>query len=264
MNKRWVLTSLVLFSIIATCAAGQKASDSDSIRTLYVKENRKPDLDAVEIGTLLQYKWYDETPVFAGDNPQRYEVVGTPYARYGLYENLTFNASMPVGFVNSDIDGSAFGFEDISIGLELLAYEYTFTYPWIIPYVELKFPSGSKRKHLGQGEFDGIIGVAIGTTVYDELHYIIDGRFDTNVIGYDSGMFTGAGALIWNISEQFSVLVEGKITQEPELSSDGMPVYINGGMCYKPNEYLSINWYGGGSFNTEEKGHATLKLAYCF
>ena len=61
-----------------------------------------------------------------------------------------------------------------------------------------------------------------------------------------------------------SVLIEGKITEKPSGSDEDLPIYCNGGMCYEATDNLSIYWYGGTGFNTDEDGSGNVKIAYRF
>ncbi|MBI2438759.1 MAG: transporter [Lentisphaerae bacterium] len=256
----------------ATCGWAQ----SESMRPLYTRENRFPEKYKAELGTYVNYAQYDEYLVSQID-PKSYKGVAVsknavpklkattiqPYAKFGLFDNLTVYSAVPYTFDKSDAKNeTTAGFNDVAVGLELLAYEYTYKYPWIIPYIEITFPSGDDEEHRGLGEVDPIFGAAIGTTTFDKYTWTLDGRYDANV--GDNGRFEGAVSFVWELSFQFSVLAEAKVMEKAKSSTENVPVYFNGGMCYRPVERLSINLYGGSSANAEEDGHGTLKLAYSF
>ncbi len=252
-------------------------AQSESVRPLFVRENRFPELHKAEVGVLAGYGQQDEYFVSRTD-PQAYADEGylfvdkkaklktasaEPYVRYGVFKDVTLYARAPVSSQKSEAkDKTATGFNDLVLGMELLAYEYTYKYPWVIPYIEVSFPTGEAKKHMGLGEMDGIFGVAVGTTTFDKYTWVLDGRYDTNA--QKNGRFEGAAAFIWALSDQFSVLGEAKATEKPEGSTKDVPVYFNGGMCYRPVENLSINLYGGKCVNAEDDGHGVLKLAYSF
>jgi len=265
---------LVITAAVTIATSGW--AQSESMRPLYSRENRFPEKGKAEIGTFAGYAQYDEYFVSQIDpksyqgiyvdksaNPKLKSTTVEPYAKYGLLENLTVYSKVPFSFNKSDAKNkNSNGFNDIAVGAELLAYEYTYKYPWVIPYVEVTFPSGDDKEHMGLGKMDAIFGAAVGTTTFDKYTWVLDGRYDTNV--GDNGRFEGAVAFVWDLSTQFSVLAEAKVTEKEQGSTKDVPLYFNGGMCYKPLESLSVNLYGGTSANAEENGHGTLKVAYSF
>jgi len=248
-------------------------AESESVRTLYTRENRFPDLGKFELGSYVGYQQLDEYFInqidskcykgyFVDKSDRRSDTTVTPYARYGVYDNLTLYSRLPIDFVSSDVKGTTAGFNDIAIGMELLAYEYTYKYPWVVPYIEVTLPTGDDKNHTGIGKVDPIFGIAVGTTTFDVYHWILDGRYDANIIS--DGRFEGAASFIWDLSDQFSFLAEAKIMEKSPGSTKDVPAYFNGGFAYKPAEQLSVNLYGGTSVNAEEKGHGSVKVAYNF
>lgn len=263
---------VITVAVIATSAWAQ----SESIRPLFTRENRFPEKFKAEVGAYVGYAQYDEY-FMSQINSKAYADEGyivnkdakfkgtsvAPYARFGVYENLTLYSRIPFSFMKSDAKNKNLnGFNDIAIGAELLAYEYTYKYPWVIPYVEVTLPTGEAKDAMGLGKADGIFGVAVGTTTFDKYTWVLDGRYDSNI--NKNGRFEGAVSWIWDLDEKFSVLAEAKVAQKADGSTKDVPVYFNGGMCYKPVEKLSINVYGGTSVNAEEDGHGAVKVAYCF
>lgn len=253
---------LVVVAVLSAVSAGF----SEPIRPLMSKENRMPGMFEFEVGSMFSYKEFDESSTLPGSDRKRFDSTITPYFRFGLLEYLALYSKCPVGFVDSDAIGKHNGLGDISAGLELRAYEHTYTYPYVIPYMEVSFPTGDEDHGLGTGEFLGTFGTAIGTTVYDCLHYILDGRYEylKNSKEKSEGIFSAALAIIWSISDKFSVLGEAKVAEEPSGSNKGTPAYFNGGMCFEASEVLHIYWYGGTTANTDEKGSATVKVALSF
>jgi hypothetical protein len=267
-------SGLVIAAAVTIAASGW--AQSESMRPLFTRENRFPEKGKAEVGAFVGYAQYDEyfvsqidpksyqgTFVNKNADPKLKSTTVEPYAKYGLLENLTVYSRVPFSVNQSDAKNSTkSGFNDIAVGAELLAYEYTYKYPWVIPYVEVTVPSGNDKEHMGIGKLDAIFGAAVGTTTFDKYTWILDGRYDCNV--GDNGRFEGAAAFIWDLSDRFSVLAEAKVTEKDPGSTKDVPLYFNGGMCYKPVENLSVNIYGGTSANAEENGHGTLKVAYSF
>lgn len=252
--------ALVIVSACALAVSG--FAQSESIQTLFNRDNRMPELFHPEIGALVNYKEFDEASPLTTTKPTRNETTVTPYARFGLAPNLTLYSAFPYGFIRSDTRDATEGIRDISVGMELLAYEYTYKYPWVIPYGEIKFPTGDEDKYLGNGKVDAIFGTSVGTTTYDVYHWILTGQVDSDIKG--KRIFSGAAAIIWDLSDQFSLLGEGKVTEQPDDSKSSVPVYLNAGMSYRPLEWLYLNWYGGKAYNTEEDVSLSAKLAFCF
>ncbi len=244
------------------------ADESDTMRTLFCRENRLPDLHMFEFNTIGTYKKFEEKITKTGSTKiEHKEYTVTPELKYGIYDNLTIFGRVPFTHISSDDKGSSSGFNDISFGLELLAYEYTYKYPWIIPYFEVILPTGDDKKYRGNGEADAVFGTAIGTTTFDVYHWVLDGRYNFNYQNRSkdkTGLFTGSAAFIWDLSDQFSVLTEGKITDEDVPYEDFVPIYLNCGMSYKPVPRLTISWYGGYSWNSGQKESASIKIAYSF
>lgn len=262
-----------LSCVVALVSVSPLLAQSESVRPLFTRENRFPGLNKFEVGTLVSYQQLDEYFINQIDpkcykgysvdkKDRRSDTTVTPYARYGVFENLTLYSKIPIDFTSSDVKGSQTGLNDIALGMELLAYEYTYRYPWVVPYIEVTLPTGDDKNHMGLGKVDPIFGIAVGTTTFDKYHWILDGRYDANAC--NDGRFEGAGAFIWDLSEMFSVLAEAKVTEKPSGSTKDVPVYFNAGICYRPIEELSVNLYGGTSVNAEETGHGTVKIAYNF
>ncbi len=267
------MKKISLLAVLFAMTALPLMAESESVRTLYTRENRFPDLGKIELGTYVTYQQLDEYFInqvdakcyknyYVPDGSKRSDTVVTPYLRYGLFENLTVYSRVPIDFVSSDVKGSKTGFNDIALGMELLAYEYTYKYPWVVPYIEVTLPTGDDNNHMGLGKVDPIFGVAVGTTTFDKYHWTLDGRYDANVT--KDGRFEGAASLVWDLSDQFSVLAEAKIMEKSPGSTKDVPVYFNGGFAYKPVDQLSVNLYAGTAVNSEENGHGSVKIAYNF
>ncbi len=266
--------SLLVATALLTTASLVYAQ-SETIRPLFVKENKVPELHAFEVDLLGAYVRYDESRNVTNLKLKRSEYTIAPQVRFGAYENLTLYANVPFRSIKSDSrDKNMSGFNDITIGAELLAYEYTYKYPWVIPYAEISFPTGDDEDMApiqktdtmfgySQGQVNGIFGVAVGTTVDDVYHYILDARYDINT--GDSGTFYGSACFIWDLSDQFSFLAEARISQEPDNNPySGVPAFFNGGLSYAPHENLRCTAYGGTAVNCAEEGHGGLKIAYMF
>jgi hypothetical protein len=253
-----------LFTVIAASLSMFSTSFAETMRPLMSRENRMPDQFQLEVGSQFYYSEFDEHDSSSA-KLKRHEATIEAFARFGLLENLSVYAAVPYGFNDSDLIGKHNGIKDVRAGIELLAYEHTFEYPYVIPYAEVRFPTGDEDKGLGADEWGGVFGAAIGTTMYDVYHYVLDGRYDYSQTGNKSeGLFGAAAAFIWDLSDRFSLLAEAKVTEKPDNSEDDVPFYFSGGMCYEATKNLSIYWYGGSSINTDENGSGSIKVAYRF
>ncbi|MFN2351426.1 MAG: transporter [Kiritimatiellia bacterium] len=247
---------------VAALTAGAVLAESEFNRPYFTRENRHPDAGAWEAGVFSEYSKIDESGNNKWADWERKEFTAGVYARYGLLENLTAYGKLPFGHVDSDINDKHTGIRDISLGLELFAYEYTFEYPYVIPYVELTLATGDDKYNLGRGETDFAFGTSIGTTVYEVYHYVLDGRYNVNY--NDDGVFSLAASFIWDLSYKFSLMAEAKGTSEDIPGESGAPVYFRGGMYYRATDQLCLAWYGGGAINSNEKGMGAIRAAYLF
>lgn len=260
---------IAFLSVMFFCVAALVTAESEYSRTLFSRENRLPEAGKLELGVFSQYTRYDESVGVPGLNLKRKDYTVSPYARYGLREDLAVFAHIPFAHVDSDsLPKSHTGIKDISVGLELLAYEYTFGYPYVLPYVEIFFPTGDEDDLMGNGKTDAAIGVSVGTTVYDVYHYVLDACYNVNQkeSGTDkkNGVFSLSAAFIWDLSEKFSVMAEARGTTEDILGESAVPVYFRGGMYYRMTDKLALSWYGGTSINAPEDGMGAFQVGYMF
>lgn len=227
-RKSLILLTLAMFMTAATFA--------DTSRTRLTRENRIPELRSADVGVQYFHADYDN-----GFEEDLFQLDG----RYGLYENLTLRAGIPFG--QSDLSGSSeTGFGDAYIGLELLAFEDIFRYPFVIPHIDLVLPTGDDDKALGSGETSVEIGVSVGTTIWDQLTWIIDFTYAHNG-GFpqdsDDDVYMVSGSLVWDVSDRFAVLAEGRIWEENIFNDN--PYQVMGGFTYDFTEALSMGLYGG-------------------
>lgn len=257
----WLLGVIGLAAVAAQAESGYN-------RPLFSRENQQPDLHALELGVLSQYQRFDESAGLSGVDWKRKTFTVNPYARYGLLDNLAAFANVPYVSVDSKRVGKHSGLGDVSFGLELLAYEYVFGYPhgypYILPYFEVILPTGDEDKKLGRGKTDAVVGTSIGTTVAKDYHYVLDARYNVNYRDDDKGMFSLATAFIWDVSRQFSLMLEAKGTSEETTGKSRIPFYFRGGMFYRATDRLMLSWYGGGAVNADEDGMGALKIGYLF
>lgn len=222
----------------ATFLAGVCAASAEPNRTLFVNENRAPELGQAEVGVMYFDREYDMAD----------ETEWNVYARYGLIENLTAKITVPYLDWENDFGASADGIGDVVLGFNLLAYEDIFHYPYVIPHLDISFPTGDEDDGLGSGETSPSFGVSVGTVTYDQLHWIVDASYVMNggsELEDPEDIVVGSLALIWDVSDRFAIHGEVQISDD-EASGEDNPVTAVGGMTYEWSRDVEMSVYGGG------------------
>lgn len=252
MIKRGIWLAVLALAVAETGMA-------EPMRPLLTKENRFPELNRPELGTLVEFIEFT-------DNEEQFKTVDanlvavTPSVRYRVSENLTLGAGLPVGYFDPDFSGSEFGFGDLSLGVELLAWEDLFRFPYIIPHATVKLDTGDEDTTLGDGDSSAVLGVTVGSQVYDiPVHFNMDASYE--LMPKINNILLLSASLSWAISERFGVLAEGRLTdEEPPPGAEEHPGLIQGGMYYKPTDSLYLALYGGGYKNSDKDVIATLRV----
>ncbi len=245
-------------AVVAVVVGGVVAASAEPMRTLVVKEDMTPNKGHWEFGGTFGYQEITDPNSELSD--ASYSELAL-YARYGLTKDFSFNVEVPIA--NSDFDGgSSFGLGDLVLGADLVGFEDTLGYPYVMPYVRLALPTGDEDEALGAGETQVKFGAAIGTTVDDDWDFILDvgfmGRSETE------NSFVIGGAVVYKFSEKFSMHVEGQldIPRGDEFEDVGT---LLGGMVYRPAEGWLVGLYGGvESGDIDDNVIGAAKLAYAF
>lgn len=245
-NKRLLL-------VMAALATVQWAV-ADPMRTVLTKENKMPEWKQVEVGGQFDYK------DFTASN--RY--IGTPYVRYGLMSNLAVFAESPFVLNEPDEGDSEGGLGDVAAGFDFIAWQDVFGFPWIMPHFKISFPTGDEDKDLGTGHTMTTMGLAVGTVVEEVFHFIADGEYTINSGSkyYKENVASIAGAVIWDLSRQFSVMAEIKGSNDDH--PDQQPFYYSGGMSYKANDQWVYTLHAGSVKNRDEDVNGVFKISYTF
>jgi len=221
-------------------------SNTGPMRTLLTRENKYPEVGQFEVGGYFKH---NETENNDSDS------LGA-YGRIGVWDNVTFEAGVPV--TDSDFNGeSNTGLGDVELKLDLLAFQDIFRFPFIIPHIDVSLPTGEEDEGLGSGETIFAPGISIGTKVYDCLTYVVDFTyaFDGANDNYaDDNVYYVSGSIVWDISDRFAVLVEGRIYEENDFEEN--PYTFHGGMAYRVTEDVQIAGYGG-QYNSESDAEDT-------
>lgn len=229
---------------------------ADSIRPLYTKENALPELRHAEVGFRFGFvEVKDNHEIFAPNDTNVFSYI--PSVRYRATEALTMFAKIPFVDIDSDDGSGDSGLGDVSAGLELLAWQDIFDYPWVMPHLEVVFDTADDG--LGQGETGVILGAAVGSKTWEQVHWIGDIRYE--VFQDRDNVVSVAGSIIWDISEEFGVLGEVKVSDEADDNNERPAIFL-GGFSYKPNEDVTFTARGGGSKNTREDVIVAVDLTY--
>ncbi|MDZ4199412.1 MAG: transporter [Kiritimatiellia bacterium] len=228
---------------------------ADPTRTYWTHENRLPEARQLEVGVVLDYQEED-----ISDSDKVWAV--TPQFRYGLTRDLSLSVAVPVLQREPAVGDSVSGLGDVRVGLTLRAWEDIFGFPYLIPYVEAELPTGDEKKELGSE--DGVVtaGIAIGTTVYDVLHYALD-------IGYrfeaeEENVVLIRGALIYDLSKKTSVLVEGEYRGKLDGEVEARKRVL-AGFTYRPARNWIVGLYGGGQVTGDSDDVVgAMKVSYTF
>ena len=248
-----------LLAAVALCVLAGMAS-ADPMRTVFTKENKFPGALKPELSLFGGASSFDADE--ADGDIDRYFIA--PGARFGLTDRLNLLASVPyAGYSEGDLDESGMG--DVELGTEFLFFEDIFEYAWIIPHATVILSTGDEDKGLGTGEDQGRLGISVGTTTHDVLHWAVDVSYTMNGAepeddGFDAfadddereDLVTGALSLIWDLDDRSSILGEVQVRDDATDPDDDYALRGHLGLAYKVNKYLSIMAYGGGSSGLEE------------
>jgi hypothetical protein len=148
------------------------------------------------------------------------------------------------------------------MGVEFLAWEDIFHYPYLMPYLEIGLPTGDEDKGLGYGDVTAEAGLAIGTTVYDTLSYALDAGY--RFLQDAGNVFSASGALIYELSKKTSVLVEGEFEEAHDGEVDDR-ILVLGGLTYQPTSRWFVGLYAGSRVDGEtDDPVAAARVTYTF
>jgi len=120
-------------------------------------------------------------------------------------------------------------------------------------------------KALGERDPWFVVGIAIGTTVYDKLHYALDVSY--KILSNEDNIGVLRGALIYDLSKKTSILAEGEFSQHRENETQSRQVLM-AGLTYKPTRNWIVGFYGGGQINDGKSDNtdsvAAMKVSYSF
>ncbi len=244
------------FLIPALCAASTFAG-AEPQRAFLTTENKFPEIGALEIGYDYTGREFDTLKY----NSHSF------VARYGLIENLTARAHVPFDSRKPDFGSDQQGLGDVVVGLDLVAYQDVFSFPFVIPHLDISFPTGDDNKGLGSGDTLLRFGVAVGTKTHEQFNWIIDfsyaSVYDAKASEKDD-VFEIGFSWIWEISDQFTFNLEALFQHAEDTSSDA--VLLGGGMNYKWTPALQTGVFLGEWTNQDSGEDKVLNItaAYTF
>lgn len=245
----------VMLGVVLVAAA--VTAQAEPIRTLLTRENQLPEKGQTELGLLANTQQYEAQNNF----------VESPYVRYGLFGNLAAYVAVPFHQtrVKQGFGDSQNGIGDATLGVDLLAYEDIFRFPYLLPHVEVAFPTGDEDKGFGAGDVSIRGGVTVGTKTWECVNWAVDvtgQHLTSNDPTLKADTIVVSGSLVWDLDEQFSLVTE--VSSNDQTYPEGHPVTYEGGMVYKPIENLMFGVYGGKTMHTSENWNGSFKMAYSF
>ncbi len=225
---------LMVSALTALALAG--TARAEDARAFLTTENKFPETRHLEVGYGFEQTEFDAL---------LYRMHAAQL-RYGLLENVTARLDLPYVQRDEDFGDDTSGLGDVQLGFDLLAYEDIFRYPYVIPHLDVAFATGDEEEGLGTGDAMWKLGVSIGTVVYEVLHYVLDLSYVSNYDAMASDqddVFMGSLSIIWDVSDRFSVMGEGRFMNFQD--SDDQPFLVGGGMSYDWTEKLASSVFLG-------------------
>jgi len=235
-------------------------------RTLFTYDNQWPLKGNVEYGARLSFGENDEGRI-SGDARDTVVVQGD--IRYGLLDDVTLEASIPLGFSDGDSSSSG-GLGDISVGLALRAWEDILEAPYIIPHGKIFLPTGSESAGLGFGEFRARAGISAGDTVRNRAHVIGDLSYEFRTEVENAVILSGSSII--EASDRFGFVLEGRVANDESGNSrdrldddddnEDFPADIGAGLYYDWDDNLRVSAHGVAGLNGNTDSLGMVRFTY--
>jgi hypothetical protein len=243
-------------SLAVFCTAAAWAG-AEPQRAFLTTENKFPERGALELGYEFIGREFDTLKY----NRQ------SVFARYGLIENLTARIHAPYDTLKPDFGGDESGLGDVTLGADLVAYQDVFSFPFVIPHLDVSLPTGDEDKGLGSGDALISAGVAVGTKTQDRFVWVLDvsyaSVYDAKASEKDD-VFGAALSWIWELSDRFTVNIEGLFRHAEAYDSNA--ILVGGGMNYSWSPKLNTGVFIG-RWDDDDSGEEQLlniRAAYAF
>lgn len=247
-----------------TCGIGVLAAvlmavgaEAETARTFALREDQRPAKGELELGVSGRYAEI-KAALF---EPRIDQYTTDVQARYGLTDDVSLNLAVPFVMRDAEYGKDESGIGDVRLGFELVTYRDIFDYPYILPYAELRLPTGDEDKGLGAGDVTGDVGIALGSTAHRYWHFILDVRYMI-VPNADNTWAVGLG-LVHELSKKFAVSVEGQL-RDKAAEERQRPKAVIGGMTYKPTKNWALSVFAGAETDSRVETVSGLKLNYTF
>ena len=258
MTHRKLLLSAVALGVMAGMAW------ADPVRTTFVRENQFPEALGWEFSLDAGGYTYDDD---FGDDVDVFDV--GPSVRFGVTDWLAARAHVPFRTVSLE-DTTKRGLGDISLGADFRFFEDIFGYAWIVPHATVFLPTGDEDKYLGKGKTSARVGISVGHTVNDVVHfgadvsYVANGKVDEDDPDGWEGMVEGSLSLIWDLDERASLLGEIQANNGPVDPDDDYALRGHVGLVFKVTSRWTLMGYGGTSSRMNQDFYGAGRLVYHF
>ena len=234
------------------------ATFAEPQRTTYTVENRFPTWGQLEVGADYGYRE-------VSDDRSGTDIDASTLAaevRYGLAEQLTVIAEIPYTTIDPTFDDKERGIGDLSLGLQLFAYENAFGYPYIIPHLFVDLPTGDEDKLLGAGEVVVTPGISFGTVVDDVWNWVLDVRY--RIQGDAENQFQVGASLLYEVSDEFGLLAESRYEDSGGTYSEDSSILVIGGLAYDVGEQWLVVFNAGTAVDGNVDVITNLRATFSF
>lgn len=228
-------------------------------RTVYTHENQFPKVGGVEVNVSGQYTEIidrDEQIDNADVNVSRLAAD----LRYGLLPELTLTAGLPLVSEDPDRGDSETGLGNLTLGLELRAWQDIFEYPFVIPHAEVGLGTASSDLVSETDDLTVTFGISAGTVTHDWITWVADASYV--LLQDEENIVVLSGSVAFQHSKKFSTLVEVRATDEESGPDDDHPFNVLAGFTYDWNRNFRTSIHGGGGLDSSDDVVALFKASY--
>lgn len=247
ISLKWMTTLLALGMTLSVTAETQ--------RTVFTVENQFPRWEQIEVGAV--YNFRERATGFT--SADIYEI--SPYIRYGFREHIALQLNVPYVEVDPTFGPSNSGIGDVSLTIQLRAYEDIFGYPYFIPHLTVTFPTGDEDKGLGAGDATVKAGISYGDKIYNHLSYVIDGSY--RIRPDNDNQFIFSLSVLWHVSPQLDFILEARYQDEGDFDEGDVFLFL-GGMIYDWTENLQMGVHAGTGSSGDTDAIAQIRFSYTF
>ena len=237
-------------------------------RTFFIKENRMPGPFKAEVGAIGQYAEIPDDQC-----SQRATAMmctsAAPYVRYGSGGESGRVSPMSLTCRTSRVDGDTEqGLGDVVAGAEFVVFQDIFGYPFIMPHVEVELRHGRRGQRPWQRQ-NALHGRRIRRNrCHGYVPLALDARYTFNEKvndgGEDKNIATFAGSLIWDLSEQFSLIAKPRASERQGCRRRHSRCYFQGGFGLPGHGEAVLTFSAAARSDADEDVVVGGKIAYSF